>query len=86
MENLFFQKDPLQDLLSSLNALMSTNESNQFITGHMVYNLVYTEILQTTTTLICSGIFFLKKRDMTVFQQNLAISTIVAVWNEEKEQ
>ena len=37
-----FQKNPLQDLLSSLNAVILTNESTQFITGHMVYNLAYT--------------------------------------------
>ena len=35
----FFKKNPLQDLLSSLNAVISTNESTQFITGHMVYTL-----------------------------------------------
>ena len=35
MENNFFQKNPLQDLLSSLNAVISTNESTRFITGHM---------------------------------------------------
>ena len=28
VENLFVKKNPLQDLLSSLNALISTNESN----------------------------------------------------------
>ena len=38
-------------MLSSLNAVISTNESTWFITGHMVYNLAYTLILQTTTTL-----------------------------------
>ena len=42
VENLFFQKNPLQDLLSSLNAAISTNDSTQFITGHMIYNLAYT--------------------------------------------
>ena len=47
-----FQKNPLQDLLSSLNAEISTNESTGFITGHMVYNLAYTQILQTTTTIV----------------------------------
>jgi hypothetical protein len=41
LENLFFQKNPLQDLLSSLNAEISTNESTRFITGQMVYNLAY---------------------------------------------
>ena len=37
-----FSKKSLQDLLSSLNAVISTNESTQFIKGHMVYNLAYT--------------------------------------------
>ena len=41
-ENLFVKKNILQDLLSSLNAVISTNESSQFIIGHMVYNLAYT--------------------------------------------
>ena len=54
VENLFFQKNPLQDLLSSLNAVISTNESTWFITRHMVYNLAYTKILQTTTTYVVS--------------------------------
>ena len=29
---------------------ISANESTRFITGHMVYNLAYTLILQMTTT------------------------------------
>ena len=51
VENLFLKTNPLQDLLSSLNAAISTNESTWFTTGHMVYNLAYTYILQTTTSL-----------------------------------
>ena len=51
VENLFFQKNPLPDFLSSLNAVILTNESTGFITGHMIYNLAYTQILQTTTTI-----------------------------------
>ena len=42
LEILFAKKNPLQDLLSSLNAVISINESTQFITGHMIYNLAYT--------------------------------------------
>ena len=42
VEKLFFQKNNLQDLLPSLNAVISTNESTRFITDHMVYNLAYT--------------------------------------------
>ena len=33
-----FKKDPFQDLLSSLNAVISTIESTQFITGHVIYD------------------------------------------------
>ena len=39
VENLFLQKNPLQDFLSSLNAVISTNESTEFITGHVGGNL-----------------------------------------------
>ena len=41
----FIKKNPLQDLFSSLNAVISTNERTL-----MTYNLAYTYILQTTTT------------------------------------
>ena len=37
-----FQKNPLQYLLSSVNAIISTNERIEFITGHMTYNPDYT--------------------------------------------
>ena len=36
------KKNPLQDLLSSVNAVISTNERIEFITGHMTYNPAYT--------------------------------------------
>ena len=39
VENLFKKENSLQDLLSSLNAVISTNESTQIITGHVIYNL-----------------------------------------------
>ena len=42
MENLFEKKNPLQDLLSSVYAAISTNERVEFRTGHMIYNLAYT--------------------------------------------
>ena len=29
-------------ILYSLNAIISTNESTQIITGHVIYNLAYT--------------------------------------------
>ena len=41
VENLF-KKNPLQDLLSSVNAVISTNERIEFITDHMTYNPAYT--------------------------------------------
>ena len=50
MKNLFFKKNPLQDLLFSLNAVISTNESNEFITGHLTYNPAYTYKFQLKTT------------------------------------
>ena len=34
-----FTKNPLQDFLSSLNAVISTNESTEFIKGHVGGNL-----------------------------------------------
>ena len=36
------KKTPLQDFLSILNAVISTNESPEFTTGHVIYNLAYT--------------------------------------------
>ena len=46
----FSKKNPLQDLLSSLNAVISTNESNRSITGHVIYNPAYTYKFQLKTT------------------------------------
>ena len=50
MEILFVKKNPLQDLLSSLNAVISTNESDEFITGHVIYKPAYTYKYQLKTT------------------------------------
>ena len=41
-QKIYLKKNPLQDLLSSLNAVISTNESTQIITGDVIYNLAYT--------------------------------------------
>ena len=46
----FILKNPLQDLLSSLNAVISTNERTEFITGHVIYNPAYTYKFQLKTT------------------------------------
>ena len=40
MENLL-KNNPLQDLLSSVNAVISTNGRIEFIIGHMTYNQAY---------------------------------------------
>ena len=44
------KKNPLPDLLSSVNAVISTNESTQFITGHMggfqLVDLIITDLLK----------------------------------------
>ena len=49
VENLS-KKKSLQDLISSLNAVISTNESTEFITGHVIYNPAYTYKFQLKTT------------------------------------
>ena len=51
MENLF-QKNPLQYFLSNLNAVISTNESTEFITGHVIYNQAYPYKFQLKTTVM----------------------------------
>ena len=43
----------LQDLLSSLNAVILTNESTWIITGHVIYNPAFTYKFQLKTTMIC---------------------------------
>ena len=47
---IYFKKNPLQYFLSSLNAVISTNESTEFITGHVIYNPAYTYKFQLKTT------------------------------------
>ena len=47
-----FKKNPLQDLLTSLSAVNSTNESSRIITGHVIYNPPYTYKLQPKATLM----------------------------------
>ena len=45
VEILFVKKNPLQDLLlSSLNAVISTNERHWIIKGHVNFNLRYNQI------------------------------------------
>ena len=47
----FFKKKTLQDLLSSLNAVISTNEKNWILTGHVIFKLRYNQIYQLKTTM-----------------------------------
>ena len=60
VENLSFQENPLQDLVSSLesslNTVISTNESTRLITGPWSITWLIL-ILQTTTTLYKYSIF-----------------------------
>ena len=44
------KKNPLQDLLSSLNAVISINERTEFITDHVIFKLRYNQIYQLKTT------------------------------------
>ena len=44
VEILFVKENPLQDLLSSLNAVISTNERHWIITGHVTFKLRYNQI------------------------------------------
>ena len=50
MENLFVKKNPFQDLLSSMNAVISTNERAWILTGHVTFKLRYNQIYQMKTT------------------------------------
>ena len=38
------KKNPLQDLLSSMNAVISTNEKHWIVTGHVTFKLPYNRI------------------------------------------
>ena len=44
VEILFVKENPLQDMLSSQNAVISTNERHWIITGHVTFKLYYNQI------------------------------------------
>ena len=49
---IYLKNKPLQDFLSSLNAVISTKmRALEFITGHVIYNSAYTYKFQLKTTL-----------------------------------
>mgnify|MGYP006888702939 FL=1 len=50
MENLFVKTNPLQDLVSIMNAVISTNERAWSLTGHVTFKLPYNQIYQMKTT------------------------------------
>ena len=50
VKNLFFRKNPLQDMLSSLNDVISTNERTESITGHVIFKLHYNQTYQLKIT------------------------------------
>ena len=58
VENLYLKRNPLQDLLSSLNAVISTNESTRIVTGYVIYDLAYTYKFQLKTTIAFHSVFF----------------------------
>ena len=60
MENLFFKKNPLQDLLSSLSAVISANERRWIVTGHVTFKLCYKQIYQMKTTIMSFQVEVLK--------------------------
>ena len=66
MEISFVKKDPLQDLLSSLNAVISTNESTEIITGHVIYNPAYTSFKFKLKTTIMSELGNTKDQSKTL--------------------
>ena len=62
VETLLEKKNPLQDLLSSLNFVISTNERNGILTNHVIFKLRYNEIYQMKATidpLLKNGIIFM---------------------------
>ena len=84
----FILKNPLHDLLSSLNAVISTNESTWVITGHVIYNLAYTYKFQLKTTIL--AIWDPKKGQNIVYNfwgtQIVDLLLIICKWNKlEKE-
>ena len=50
LKNLFAKKNPLKDLLSVLNFVISTNERNEMLTDHVIFKLRYNDIYLMKTT------------------------------------
>ena len=69
VENLFKKKIlyKILDFLSSQNAVISTNESTQIITGHVIYTYKF----QLKTTLYLLGLVHCYRVQMQAFQRSL---------------
>ena len=52
-----FKKNPFQDLVASLKAVISTNERTLIITGHVIYDQNYTYKFQLKTTQVWLDLF-----------------------------
>ena len=52
VENSFVKRNPLQDLLSSLNTVISTNERSWILTCHVIFKLRSNQIYELKTTLV----------------------------------
>ena len=63
VENIFVKKKSLQVLLSSLNAVISTNERNWILAGHVIFKLRYNQIYQLKTLVIMSKQFTYFNKD-----------------------
>ena len=72
----FSKKNPLHDLLSSLNVLISTNESNQSITGHMIYKLTWLIIKSYRRQPPRPPIFPVEKRHEVVSSNDLMFKDV----------
>ena len=68
-------------MLSSLNAVISTNESTRFITGHVIYNPAYTNNFQLKTTTVLSTEPMAKTIDSLGQLQNMKNMKIYLVKN-----
>ena len=55
------------DFLFSLKAVISTNESTELITGHVIYNPAYTYKFQLKTTLYLLGLVHCYRVQMQAF-------------------
>ena len=68
VENLFL-KNPLQDLLSILNVVISINESTRIIAGHVIYNPAYTYKFLPKTTLVIQSLIDFQVHNEKIYSE-----------------